>query len=193
VLAYVFWHAPAAGADVERYEHDQQSFHRSLARSRPVGTLGSALFRVPELPWLAGGGYEDWYLVEDWAALGVLGEAAVGRGHRTAHERALRHYGDGCAGVLAFCEGGPGVEAMARSRFAVWVARPVGVEPLGLEQLLGDGIEPGRASLWRRQLVLGPSPELCLLCEQPSAGVSAGRLPAGWSARSTPREAIWHG
>lgn len=193
MLAYVFWHAPAEGADVERYESDQQAFHRSLARSRPVGMLGSALFRAQELPWLAAGGYEDWYLVEDWAALGVLNEAAVGRGHRTAHERALSAFGAGAGGLFALCGGSPEVEALARCSIAVWVARAIGLAPLGLDELLGDGIEPDRASLWRRQLVLGPSPELCLLCEEPSAGVSEQRLPAGWSARITTREAIWHG
>jgi hypothetical protein len=193
VLAYVFWHAPRPDVAAEEYEHDQERFHRSLAHRRPAGMRGSMLFRVPELPWLAGGGYEDWYLVDDWAALGVLNEAAVGRGHRTAHERAFRGFAAGCAGVLALVEGSRRIEAIAGCRLAIWVARAVGVEPLELEELLGDGIEPGRASLWRRQLVLGPSPELCLLCEEPSAGVGARRLPQGWSARATTRESIWHG
>lgn len=193
MLAYVFWHAPAPGADRDRYEQDQEAFHRSLAHTRPVGMRGSTLFRVGELPWLAEGGYEDWYLIEDWASLGVLNEAAVGRGHRSAHERALRHFGAGAGGLFALCEGSAEVEATAHSRLAIWIARPIGVESLGIEGLLGDGIEPGRASLWRRQLVLGPSPELCLLCEEPSAGVSERRLPEGWSARSTAREALWHG
>ena len=30
-----------------------------------------------DLPWLPGGGYEDWYLVDGFAALGTLAEHAV--------------------------------------------------------------------------------------------------------------------
>jgi len=106
VLAYLFWHRPRPGSDTEGYEQALRVFHRSLAHRPPVGLRISSSFRVAELPWLAGpepqgtapaGGYEDWYLLEDYAALGVLNEAAVGRGHRTAHDHAARGLGAGAA------------------------------------------------------------------------------------------------
>ena len=53
MLAYLFWHRPLDPASVEAYEQAQIAFHRSLARSRPVGMCGSASFRVPDIPWLA--------------------------------------------------------------------------------------------------------------------------------------------
>ncbi len=80
---------------------------------------------------------------------------------------------------------------------AVWVTRPPGAAPQALGDLLGDGMEPLHASLWRRALVLGPAPEYCLLTSRPTsnrypAGVAPTRLPKGWSASVYEREPIWH-
>jgi hypothetical protein len=202
VLAYLFWHRPLDRASVEAYERAQLAFHRSLARSRPVGMCGSWSFRVADIPWrpAAGGsdgapagacpGYEDWYLVEDFTALGVLNEAAVGRGHRTTHDEAARRSDGGAGGLYALVEGehpGP----LSAARIAVWVARAPGSEHRPLGELLGDGIDPRSASLWRRQMVLGPAPEYCLLAGEAPAGVAPGRLPDGWTARSIARVPIW--
>jgi hypothetical protein len=206
VLAYVFWHQPREQAAVGAYEDALVSFHRSLARSLPVGTRASASFRVAELPWLVTsafaaegsapaveGGYEDWYLVDDFAALGVLNEAAVGRGHQTTHDEVAHRFGAGAGGLYGLIEGEPCADALGGATTAVWVARPAGSERRGLGEMLGDGMEPARASLWRRQLVFGPAPEFCLLAEEAPAGVAAARLPAGWSATVLDREVLWSG
>jgi len=204
VLAYVFWHRPLDGVDAEAYERAEVGFHESLKATPPAGFRGSAVFRVAELPWLAptsftaaagSGGYEDWYLLEDFTALGVLNEAAVGSGHRGVHDEVAHRYGGGAGGLYGLIEGhAPRLEADA---LAIWVARPPaglpGAERRGVAALLGDGMDPDRASLWRRQLVLGPAPEYCLLAPEPSAGVAPRRLPDGWSATSLKREALWNG
>jgi hypothetical protein len=196
VLAYVFWHRPLDPEAAEAYEQAQVAFHRSLARTPPAGFVGSACYRAKELPWLGGvPGYEDWYLVEDYAALGVLNEAAVGRGHRTSHDEAARRLGAGAGGLYGLIEGHrPRLE---HTRLAVWIARAPGVERGGLCELLGDGMDPERASLWRRQLVLGPAPEFCVLAAEARGaaaeapqGVAEGRLPRGWQATSFPRETL---
>ena len=68
-----------------------------------------------------------------------------------------------------------------------------------LGELLGDGMDPQHASLWRRQLVFGPAPEFCLLAREQSvfdqpAGVAADaaarRLDAPTVVR---RRVLWHG
>ena len=204
MLAYLFWHRPRDPADVEAYEHAQLAFHRSLARSRPVGMCGSASFRVPEIPWLAAEshgetesvapspGYEDWYLVEDFTALGVLNEAAVGHGHRTPHDEAAKRFGVGAGGLYALVEG-ERTDLLSAASIAVWVQRPHGSERRPLGELLGDGMDPRHASLWRRQLVFGSAPEFCLLAGEAPAGVAPARLPHGWSATTLAREAIWNG
>jgi hypothetical protein len=193
VLAYVFWHTPAAGAEVEEYEQSQLAFHRSLAHSRPVGMTGSVLARVGELPWLGAPAYEDWYLLEDYAALGVLNSAAVGRGHRTAHDRAAHRVGAGTAALFALLDGAPHTAALGQRSLSVWVERPFGSQPPMLADMLADGAGDGGASLWRRQLVLGPAPELCLLCDDPPGGFAPARLPAGWRAHGVERTTLWHG
>jgi hypothetical protein len=217
VLAYVFWHRPLDETETAAYEQAQIAFHRSLAHSPPVGLRGSAAFRVAEMPWLPpaagndaqrahtgartwGAGYEDWYLVEDYAALGVLNEAAVGRGHRGAHDELARRFGSGAGGLYGLIEGdwpeigrSPGAGVPGEASVVVWVARPPGSARRELGELLGDGMDPLRSSLWRRQLVFGPAPEFCLLAPEPPAGVAPTRLPADWTATVLVREVLWSG
>ncbi len=198
MLAYVFWHQPRDPAARASYEQALTAFHRSLARSLPVGTLASTTHRIPELPWPGGLGeggpaYEDWYLVEDFAALGVLNEAAVGRGHVSAHDEAARRAGPGAAGVYGLIEGEPCAQALGSASLAVWIARPAGSRQRELAELLGDGMDPTQASLWRRQMNLGPAPEYCLLAGELPKGVGEERLPTGWVAVELAREAIRSG
>ncbi len=92
MLAYIDWHRPAPAVDQAAYEHAIERFHSSLAHRPPSGFCGSTAFRAAEIPWLLApgspsepaGGYEDWYLLDGWSAIGVLEEAAVSRGHLTA-------------------------------------------------------------------------------------------------------------
>jgi hypothetical protein len=204
MLAYVFWHRPRDPGAREEYEQALIAFHRSLARSLPVGTRASALFRLPEVPWLAlagseredeqsAPGYEDWYLLEDYAALGVLNEAAVGRGHASTHDAAAQRFGAGAGGIYALIEGEPCAGALGEASLAVWISPPPGSHRRALGELLGDGMEPRSASLWRRQMLLGPAPEFCLLAGEPSAGVGRARLPSGWTATALEREVLWSG
>ncbi|TMK26396.1 MAG: hypothetical protein E6G62_02525 [Actinobacteria bacterium] len=212
MLAYLFWHQPLDTADVVAYERAQVGFHRSLHRSPPVGLCGSAACRVAHLPWIApvldgavqdpsaGRGYEDWYLVEDYAALGVLGGAAVGRGHRTAHDEAARRLGTGAGGLYALVEGErsevgecAGLESVGAATHAVWVARPPRSRDGVVGELLGDGMDRRHASLWRRQLVLGPAPEYCLLSSELTAGVAPTRVPPDWTVTIVERDLLWSG
>jgi hypothetical protein len=196
VLAFLAWHRPAPDVARERYESALERFHRSLAHQPPAGFRGSASVRVEQVPWLDGAVYEDWYVIEDWAALGVLEDAAVSRGHVSAHSAAASLTGMETAAVYRLLEGSadPG-----RASMAVWVAAARGHERPALAQLLGDGIDPERDGLWQRCLVLGPAPEYCLLAGASSpegeapAGVAPSRLPEGWTATTLAREVLWGG
>ena len=197
MLAYVFWHRPAAAVHAEDYERALVRFHHSLAENPPAGFASSVTLRAAELPWLkaAGGetavGYEDWYLVENWTAVGVLETGAVSRGHAGAHDSAARAMGAGAGAVYRLLEG---TANLADMHTAVWVARPLGTDAPQIADLLEDGFDPARSALFQRSLVLGPAPELCLLSAEAGfereTGVAASRLPAGWRAVSATREPL---
>lgn len=195
MLAYLSWHRPAEGIDVAAYENALVRFHRSLAGRPPSGLRGSAAFRTEPLsrsgddPDAAHDPvYEDWYLLDGWSSVGVLEEAAVSRGHMTAHEAIARLAGFTAGGVYRLCEGSP---ALAQARVAAWVERSPGHDPPSIGALLGDGMDADSAGLWRRCLGLGPAPEHCLLGPELPAGVSGARLPAGWSVEVRARELLF--
>lgn len=191
MLAYLLWHRPREGVDQEAYEQAALRFHRSLHRAPPAGLRRCALLGVGSAPWLGGDGwYEDWYLLDDFCALGVLNEAAVAAGHRGAHDAIARLFGEGSAGVYRLLEGAGDALPLGH---AIWVSRPAGAVAPPLGDMLGDGMDRERSSLWRRQLVLGPAPEYCVLSNEPPAGVSPARLPAGWRASALRRKVISEG
>ena len=198
MLAYLSWHRPAAGVRQATYEQALERFHRSLAHRPPSGFRGSTALRLGELPWLAGlegadhdaPGYEDWYLLEDWAAVGVLEEAAVSRGHETAHHEIAARAGAATGSIYRLIEGSPRQSAAS---VAVWVAHEPGHDRSSPAALLGDGMDPASDGLWRRCLGLGPAPEFCLLAREAPPGVAPSRLPAGWTARALSRDVIWSG
>ncbi len=198
MLAYIAWHRPADGVDRDAYERAVAHFHSSLAHTPPSGFAGSVAFRAAELPWLAAPppqapaqyGYEDWYLLDGWSAIGVLEEAAVSHGHVRAHDAVASRTGFSTAGVYRLSEGNA---SPGEGRLSVWVTPAPGHEHPSIEALLGDGMDPSTAGLWRRCIGLGPAPEYCLLAIEPSAGVADSRLPAGWSATVSAREVLWNG
>jgi hypothetical protein len=208
MLAYLSWHRAAAGVEPAAYEQALERFHRSLAHQPPSGFLGSSAFRLSELPWLAPvagaeqtPGYEDWYLLDDWTAVGVLEEAAIAHGHRTAHDTIAGRAGCATGSVYRLVEGhargagrpkGSSADA-GETETAVWVKRAPGHEHPSLGALLGDGMDRQHDGLWRRCIGLGPAPEYCLLAAEAAAGVAPSRLPVGWVAQTIDRAVVWHG
>ena len=152
MLAYVFWHRPADPSD-PAYEGRLAAFHAALAVHPPGGFHGSAALRVQQAPWLPGAGpaYEDWYAVEDWAALGRLNEAAVSGEREAPHDAVAGRAGAGAGAVYGLVAGPPELVATR----AAWLPKPPGADRDAFHAELAG---PGR-SVWMRQMVLGPSPE----------------------------------
>lgn len=144
MLAYIFWHQPQKGIDPLQYEEAQGAFHYALETT-------SACFRLAKLPFgKEGGGYEDWYLIEDWGKLGELNSAAVDSIRRANHDRAAAHAADGWGAVYSLLRGPASIPEGAR-----WLEKPRGTPT---DQFLASLAE---ATVWQRQMVLGPAPEFC--------------------------------
>ena len=167
MLAYLFWHQPSAGQPVESYESALVGFHRRLREVAVPGLVASGTARVGGLPWMDGDGYEDWYAVDDYTALGVLNDAAVDASRARAHDLVALAAGFGAGGLYALerwdgrrrLTAAPWGTIDTPAGYSVWLTKPSGVSyPEFREQLsLHTAGEP--VTVWRRQMVLGPAPE----------------------------------
>jgi len=166
MLAYFFTHWPLASISPGHYEDALQSLQRSLAKHAPQGFHQSWVLAVQGLPWANHGqaAYEDWYLVDDFTALGVLNEAAVNPPHQDTHVVVARMANGGKGGVYALKQG---TYEPAQIRYAAWFSKPAGIAYAAcFQQLAALTNHPG-AALWQRQMVLGPGLEFCLHTIQP--------------------------
>jgi hypothetical protein len=152
LLAYVFSHRPAGGADVAAYEDSLRRFHAELAKASLGGFIESATFAI-------GDGYSDWYLLENSAAMDSLNAAAVSGARAPAHDSAARMAADGAGKLLSLASGRP---SMAEG-FEVRFGKPPGMPYAVFYARLKSWVDEPGVSLWRRMMVLGPPPEFCLI------------------------------
>jgi hypothetical protein len=159
VLAYVFWHWKRDGASAEEYEDRQRAFHRALAAEPPGGFRRSLTSALSGAPWAAAGGaaYEDWYLLDEMASLQPLNDAAVTAGRRQPHDDAAGLAAGGAAGLYALRTH----TAMEAPTHAAWFSKPAGARYADLFDELLPLLDAAGATLWMRQMVLGPTPEFC--------------------------------
>jgi hypothetical protein len=181
VLAYVFWHRPRASVAPDHYEASLAAFHETLRAQPPEGFRGSLAVRLTEAPWLGGEGpaFEDWYLVEDWAAVGRLNRAAVEGPRRTPHDAVALEAGRGAGGIYRRMLGSP----RPHGARALWFSKPAGMPHSELGEALDTRLAGRDGALWQRQMVLGPAPEFCLLAD---ADVEL----AGWGATAVGRTPV---
>lgn len=166
MLAYIFWHIPKEGTDPEEYEAALTGFHGALSEAPPDGFRASAVLRHYALPWAPSSlfVYEDWYLVDDFAALERLNDAALAGRRRAVHDDVAARSAWGAGGVYRPVDREAaslsGAAASLSGGFSYWLAKPEGRSYEAFYDELGTVKQ-----LWRRQMVLGPAPEFCLLAD----------------------------
>jgi hypothetical protein len=183
LLAYVFWHWRQSAIAAPEYEGRQRAFHSALAAAPPPGFAGSFSVALPRAPWPARGDptYEDWYLVDDFAAFGTLNEAAVTASRAAPHDAAAAVAAGGAGGAYGVRFG-----TIERApKYAHWFAKPEGMSYNKLFGDLAPLVARVRGVLWMRQMVLGPASEFCVHCETPVD------LPAGFRVLTLPLRQIW--
>ncbi len=178
----MFWHWKRPDVAPDGYEAAQRAFHAALAAAPPAGYADSFSVALGEVPWVTGGDpYEDWYLVEDFAALGTLNEAAIS-GHRApAHDAAAAAAGGGTGGLYRLRHG----SVLREPRYALWFGKPEGMRYGELLAQVTPVVEQGAGALWMRQLTLGPAREFCLHTAAPVT------LPARYAPLSVPLRTVW--
>ena len=160
VIAYVFWHQKQPAIRRSDYEHALAAFYEALAESRPEGLRRIAVFRTSRVPWLPAEdhAFEEWYVLDDSAALDALNDSAVSGACLQPHNRVAAMSAAGVAGVYSFRLGDESSPLPLRAH---WFSKPDGMPYRTFFDSLSPLVKPGVA-LWGRRMVLGPTPEFCL-------------------------------
>lgn len=161
MLAYVFWHWPRPDIERGQYLDHLTDFHRTLAANKPPGFQRSVVFRISGANWLntAGEAYEEWYLLDNSAAMDPLNDGAVSGVCEAPHNRVAREAADGTGGLYRLRAG----EAdLAEAKFATWLSKPAGVSYQDFYAELESLTSQPGVALWGRQMTLGPTTEFCI-------------------------------
>lgn len=161
MLAYVFWHWRQPSVDASIYETDLIQFHETLQSNRPAGFYRSGVFLIENASWLAtdSAAYEEWYLLEDSAAMDRINHAAVHGPCEEPHNRVAKKALGGVGGLYRLRAGQEGLD---NATYATWFSKPNGVSYADFDARLGPIIAEKSATLWARQMTLGPTTEFCL-------------------------------
>ena len=179
MLAYVFWHVRAPTVERPDYEARLTAFHAALRAGAPAGLGPTATVGLDAIPWLGGdAGYEDWYLVDDFAALGTLNVAAVTGARQPPHDAAAAGARRGVAGIMGHVAG---PLLPADPRWAAWLQKPAGMGYEDFHAALA-GVVGDAAAAWQRQMTLGPADEYCVLAD--------AELALPWPARAWPVRSV---
>lgn len=186
MLAYVFWHRKMDHVRAVEYEASLVEFHKALMNSKVNGYLGSIVSRIEGAPWMMmeRSGYEDWYCISNSEVIDALNQSAVTGISKNPHDSAARMAVDMHAGLY---ESKNHFEGHLDSEWAIWFSKPAGTEYSQLYAEIEALSPDGESDLWRRRMVLGPTPEFCLLAKQRI------EIPESMKPIQVKRKVVWNG
>jgi len=161
MLAYLFFHTPSPTTSRSDYERLLIDFHQTLAAHPPSGFHSSLIFHTQNAPWIANRSpaYEDWYLIENSAALDPLQDFAVSGPRKAPHDQVASLAASGAAGLYRLKTGS--LDCLKSARHALWFSKPALSYDAFFQQLRPQ-TNSLQTTLWLRQMVLSAAPEFCL-------------------------------
>jgi hypothetical protein len=187
MLAYVFWHAAPAGIAAADYEKRLLRFGRALADAGSPGFRGHASYAIGQTSWLGEPGYEDWAWLEGSWALDSLNERAVSGVMEQPHDAIAQMTKHGGHGALYYLVAG--AHEIPGDSSVFWLSRPRGIKWREVLPGIVDSLGPNgpKVSVWRRQMVLGPSTEFAVIAPPDASGLA---LPDGWTSLAVDRRKL---
>lgn len=186
MLAYVFWHWPNDRVSRDEYETDLRRFHQTLGANKSAGFIGSTVFSIEGADWLnaPGTAYEEWYLLDDSAAMDPLNHAAVHGACEEPHNRVARNSAGGTGGLYRLRIG---TENLAEATLATWLSKPEKLSYSDFYQSLDLLARQEGFALWGRQMTLGPTTEFCIHSQTQTT------LPPEYKGKIYTLNRIWTG
>jgi hypothetical protein len=182
----VFWHWRFSHVEKIAYQQSLIDFHTALRTQKPPGFQYSMVFQLEHAPWLSSEGevYEEWYVLENSAALDVLNQAAIAGLCQEPHKQVAIGAAGGAGGLYQLRAGEP---SLATTHMALWFAKPPGMTYQILNETLQAEITKSGACLWQRQMTLGPTLEFCWHSAQDHT------LPEFFECLKIPLKQVWVG
>jgi hypothetical protein len=166
MISYTFWHRLEESIHKSEHEARLINFHEILKQSKLDGYVGSIITRINGAPWFqekSSEGYEEWYIVTGSDKLDALNEIAVSGARKDPHDKAAQNALDMHAGLYQLRTGSL---SDASGSNVIWFSKPQGTKYESLYNELPSYLKDVKASLWRRQMVLGPTSEFCITSEK---------------------------
>lgn len=162
MIAYVFWHQKREHVRADEYEQALMDFQAMLLKAEVPGYLGGVVSKIEGAHWMPSekGGYEDWYFLSGSEVLDRLNRMAVSGDRKDPHSAATKMAVNMHAGLYQLWQSDA---HFTDSEWSAWFSRPPSMTYEEMYEEICRYLPHCAGDLWRRQMVLGPTPEYCLM------------------------------